>query len=206
MAEAPHWDERYASEHYIYGTAPNAYVVSQSYRLHAGSKVLAAADGEGRNGVWLAARGFDVTSLDQSSVGLDKGAALARARGVAPRFVCADLASGPLPGAPYDAIVAIFAHFPPETRATIHRAFVGALRPGGLLILEAFHPRQIGRPSGGPRTADMMYDAELLRHDFADLEILELLEGTATFDEGPKHQGEGWVVRLVARKRGPVSG
>jgi hypothetical protein len=156
--------------------------------------------------VWLAEHGFDVTSLDQSSVGLRKGEALARARGVAPRFVRADLAAGPLPGAPYDAIVSVFAHFPPATRRHIHRAFVAALRPGGTLIVEAFHPRQIGHPSGGPRSADMMYDADLLREDFAGLEIVELLEGVVHLDEGPKHQGESWVVRLVGRKADTITG
>jgi len=206
MAETAHWDERYAVAHYIYGTSPNAYLRSQLYRLPEGSRVLVAADGEGRNGTWLAEQGFDVTSLDQSPVGLGKAAALARERGVAMRLVCADLAAGPLPGAPYDAIVAIFAHFPPEIRSRIHGAFVAALRPGGLVILEAFHRRQIGLHSGGPQAVDMLYDADLLRRDFADLVVLELLEGVTRLDEGPKHQGEGWVVRFVGRKAETLSG
>jgi SAM-dependent methyltransferase len=200
VTELTNWNERYATAEYIYGTAPNQYLRSQLYRLAPGARVLVAADGEGRNGVWLAACGLDVTCIDQSPVGLAKAAALARQRGVAPRFVCADLAAAPIAGAPYQAVVAVFAHFPPDTRAHIHRSLAATLQPGGLFVLEAFHPRQLGRPSGGPRSVDMLYSADLLCQDFAGLEVLELVEGVALLDEGPKHQGEGFIVRFVGRK------
>jgi 2-polyprenyl-3-methyl-5-hydroxy-6-metoxy-1,4-benzoquinol methylase len=200
LSGSAHWDERYAVAYHIYGTTANSYLRSQLHRFSPGARVLAAADGEGRNGVWLAEQGLVVTSVDQSAVALRKAARLAQARGVAVELVCADLAAGPLAGAPYDVIVSIFAHFPSAIRQRIHRAFVAALRPGGLVILEAFHPRQLGRPSGGPQTADMLYDVDLVRDDFAELEVVELLEGIAQFDEGPKHQGEGYVVRFIGRK------
>ena len=200
VPEQINWDERYAVADYLYGTTPNAYLRSQRYRLTPGARVLMAADGEGRNGVWLAQTGLDVTSIDQSPVAMRKASDLARERGVTPQFICADLAVGPVLGAPYDAVVAIFAHFPSNTRAHIHRSLAAALKPGGFLILEAFHPKQVGRPSGGPKTVDMLYDADLLRRDFAALEALELFEGTTRLDEGHKHQGEGYVVRFVGQR------
>jgi SAM-dependent methyltransferase len=199
---ATHWDERYAVDQYIYGTAPNQYLRAQRYRIPTGARVLVAADGEGRNGVWLAESGLEVTSVEQSAVAVRKADTLAKERGVTLRLVCADLAAWHPEGPPFDTVVAIFAHFEVSVRAAIHRALVAALAPGGILILEAFHPHQVGRHSGGPQTADMLYDAALIRRDFADLEVLELLEGVVLLDEGPKHQGEGMVVRFVGRKPG----
>jgi 2-polyprenyl-3-methyl-5-hydroxy-6-metoxy-1,4-benzoquinol methylase len=196
------WDERYAGDQYIYGTSPNQYVRAQRYRIPDGGRVLVAADGEGRNGVWLAESGLDVTSVEQSSAAVRKAEVLAQRRGATVRWVCADLTTWRRDGPPFDAVVAIFAHFEATVRAQIHRALVAALAPRGLLILEAFHPHQVGRHSGGPRTTDMLYDAALIQRDFADLEVLELLEGIVLLDEGPKHQGEGMVVRFVGRKRG----
>lgn len=196
------WDERYAVLEYVYGTAPNQYLRSQRYRIPANARVLVAADGEGRNGVWLAETGLDVTSVEQSPVAMRKAEALAKQRGVTVRRVCADLTKWNPDGPPFDAVVAIFAHFEASVRAQIHDTLVRALAPSGILILEAFHPQQVGRHSGGPRTTDMLYDAALIRDDFADLEVLELLEGIVLLDEGHKHQGEGKVVRFVGRKRG----
>ncbi len=195
------WDERYEVDQYIYGTLPNQYLRAQQYRIPAGARVLVAADGEGRNGVWLAQSGLDVTSVEQSPVAVRKAEALAKQRGAAVRRLCADLTTWRPDGPPFDVVVAIFAHFEASVRAQIHRTLVAALAPGGILILEAFHPQQVGRHSGGPRTTDMLYDAALIGRDFADLEVLELLEGIVLLDEGPKHQGKGMVVRFVGRKR-----
>jgi hypothetical protein len=125
---------------------------------------------------------------------------LAAARGVSVELVCADLATWSDGAGKYDAAVAIFGHFPAATRPRIHASLAGALRPGGLLILEAFHRRQLGRTSGGPRDDGMMYDREMLSQDFPALTVLELVEGTVLLDEGPKHQGEGYVVRFVGRR------
>jgi SAM-dependent methyltransferase len=195
------WDERYAVEEYLYGTQPNQYLRAQRYRIPSAARVLVAADGEGRNSVWLAESGLDVTSVEQSPVAVRKAEALAKRRGVTVRRVRADLTTWRPDGPPFDAVVAIFAHFEASVRAQIHRTLVAALAPGGILILEAFHPQQVGRHSGGPKTADMLYDAALIRREFADLDVLELLEGVVLLDEGPKHQGEGMVVRFVGRRR-----
>jgi 2-polyprenyl-3-methyl-5-hydroxy-6-metoxy-1,4-benzoquinol methylase len=198
-----HWDERYGGPEFVYGTGPNEYLRSQAHRLAIGERVLAAADGEGRNGVWLAEQGLRVTSVDQSRVAQEKAARLAREREVRVDFVRADLAEWSAAAGEYDAVVAIFAHFPAAVRPRIHRALARALRPGGVLILEAFHVRQLGAPSGGPRDASMLYTAEMLREDFAELTTIELLEGTALLSEGAKHQGLGTVVRFVGARPAP---
>jgi len=200
MEPATNWDERYAVDHYIYGTSPNEYLRGTVHLLSPGARVLVAADGEGRNGVWLAEQGMRVVSVDRSAAGVNKAARLAAERGVAIDAVCADLAIWEPPPGSFDAAIAIFAHFPPDVRPRIHSTLVRALRPGGVLILEAFHPRQLGRASGGPRDVTMLYDAETLQRDFADLTILELGDRIVTLDEGPKHQGEGHVVQLLARR------
>ena len=195
------WDERYATPDFLYGTTPNQYLCAQSQRLAPASRVLVAADGEGRNGVWLAQQGHAVTSVDQSAVGQKKAITFARQRAVSVEFVCADLSRWSPPAASqYDAAIAIFGHFPAAIRPAIHATLARALRPGGLLILEAFHVKQLGRPLGGPKDPDMVYEPAVLQRDFASLTTLELTEGIVLLDEGAKHQGEGYVVRFVGRR------
>lgn len=197
---AAHWDERYAGPGFLYGSKPNKYLLAQSHRLARGQRALAAADGQGRNGVWLAEQGLEVTSIDQSAVAQRKAAELARERGVSIDLVCDDLAVWSPGAGAYDVVVAIFAHFPSAVRPLIHASLARALRPGGLLILEAFHVAQLGQPTGGPRDRDMLYEPAMLRRDFAALVPLELLEGVVRLDEGSKHSGEGHVVRMVAQR------
>jgi SAM-dependent methyltransferase len=194
------WDDRYDRQDYAYGTEPNAFLVSQRWRLERGMRVLAVADGEGRNGVWLAQQGMRVTSVDGSAVGLQKALKLALARGVALQTTCADLLSWDWPVAAYGAVAAVFIHFPPEDRAAMHRAMLGAVKPGGVILMEAFRPAQLGRTSGGPPVRAMLYDAATLRGDFADADILELEEVETELDEGPLHRGPAATVRLVARR------
>lgn len=194
------WDERYDRADFAYGTEPNAFLVGQRWRLERGMAVLAVADGEGRNGVWLAQQGMKVTSVDGSAVGLRKALGLALTRGVILRTICADLVDWDWPQGTYDAVASVFLHLPPEHRAAVHRAMLAAVRPGGLVLMEAFAPAQLAHASGGPRDAAMLYDAALLRADFAGAEILELQETETDLDEGPLHQGKAATVRLVARR------
>lgn len=194
------WDRKFAGQDYLYGTRPNDFLRGQGWRLGPGMSALAVADGEGRNGVWLAQQGLEVLSVDRSAVGLGKAQALARSRDVCLTTLQADLAEWGWRRAAFDVVVAIFAHFPPELRPRLHRDMAAALRPGGLILLEAFHKRQLGRPSGGPPSAELLYDLDCLRADFAGLDILESLEGRVLFEEGAGHRGEGEVVRLVARR------
>lgn len=193
------WDQRYSAEGYVYGTEPNGFLVSKAELLPAG-RILCLGEGEGRNAVWLAEQGHEVTAVDASGVGLHKARALAAGRGVRITTVQADLAHFAIEPGVWDGIVSIFCHLPPALRAEVHRRCVAGLRPGGILLLEAYTPRQVGRGTGGPPTAELMMDAESLRLELAGLELLELAETEREIHEGTLHNGVGAVVQLVARR------
>jgi SAM-dependent methyltransferase len=196
------WNSRYAEPGYAYGTEPNAFLVSQKKYLKPGGKALAVADGEGRNGVWLAQQGLDVLSVDISEIGLCKTQELAVDRGVALRTEKADLITWQWPVQKFDIVAAIFIHLPPEVRARLHRRMFEALKPGGVLILEAFTPEQLKYKTGGPPVAEMLYTADMLRIDFAGGEILHIEEVITELAEGKYHRGPAAVVRLVLRRPG----
>jgi SAM-dependent methyltransferase len=163
-------------------------------------EVLAVGDGEGRNGVWLAQQGMRVSSVDASAEGVKKALRLALDRGVGLSAHCADVTAWDWPQGAYDALAVVFMHLPPDQRPAVHQQMAAALKPGGLLLLEAFRPEQLALTSGGPKDAALLYSADLLRQDFADLEILELAEAVPTLDEGPFHQGPAATLQLVARR------
>ena len=194
------WEQRYAEEEYAYGVKPNAFLVTQIDRLAAGAKVLVIGDGEGRNGVWLAEQGFDVHTVDYSAEGLKKAQRLAAERGTTLHTQQADLTTWDWPVDEYDAVVTIYVHFPSDIRPALHQRMLQCLKPGGLLIEEAFHKRQLNFNSGGPPSEDMLYTQEILRDDAAGAEILLLEETDTTLDEGRYHSGDAAVLRLVARR------
>ena len=152
--------------------------------------------------MWLAQQGLDVLSVDASEVGLRKTQELAVDRGVAIRTEKVDLITWQWPVQKHYVVVAIYVHFPPEVRARMHRCMFEALKPGGILILEAFTPAQLNYKSGGPPVAEMLYSADMLRIDFAAGEILFIEEAIAELAEGKYHRGPGAVVRLVLRRPG----
>lgn len=194
------WDTRFGGEDYVYGTEPNAFLRAQAFRLAPGARVLLPGDGEGRNGVWLAEQGMDVLSVDASEVGLAKARRLAVARGVRIATERADLVRWEWPRAAFDAVVSAFLHLAPEDRKIVHRAIAASLRPGGVVILEAFRPEQLAHASGGPRDAAMLYAPEVLRADFDGLEVLVCEEALDPLDEGTFHSGPAATVRFVAKR------
>jgi cyclopropane fatty-acyl-phospholipid synthase-like methyltransferase len=193
------WNTRYSEPGYAYGTEPNAFLVSQREYFKPGMKALAVADGEGRNGVWLAQQGLEVLSVDASAVGLSKARELAVLRGVSLRTQQVDLMTWDWPQHEFDVVAAIFIHFPPETRARMHAKMYRALKPGGILILEAFTPEQLQYQSGGPPVREMLYTAEMLRAELPEAEILMCEESLTNLEEGPYHRGQAAVVSLAAR-------
>lgn len=195
------WNQRYGEDGFAYGTAPNAFLVEQAALFKPGMRVLAVGDGEGRNGVWAAAQGCEVLSVDASEVGLSKARALAEKSGLSIETACVDLNAWDWPVAAFDAVVVIFVHFPPAQRPGLHRAILNALKPGGRVVMEAFTPAQFGRDSGGPRVAEMLYTPEQMRSDFAEAQIDMLEEHEVVLEEGPYHSGPAAVLRLVARRQ-----
>jgi cyclopropane fatty-acyl-phospholipid synthase-like methyltransferase len=199
------WNERYSAEAFAYGEAPNEYLVSQQDRFHPGMRALVPGDGEGRNGVWLAEQGLDVVTVDLSDVGHEKANRLAARRNVSITTVHADLTTWTWPVAEFDVVVSIFLHLPSSIRPRLHRAMLYALRPGGLLVIEAFRPEQLAYKekygsSGGPPVEDMLFTAEMLREDFSGADVVELATVDVDMGENGPHSGLTAVVRGVFRR------
>ena len=194
------WDERYSASEYVYGTEPNDFLREEYHRIRPGGKVLCLADGEGRNGVFLAQQGFDVTSVDASQVGLEKALALAKANDVMISTVHADLADYDLGVDQWDAVVSIFCHLPPDLRSRVHNAVTSSLRMDGVVILEAYTVDQLSFKTGGPPVAALMMSAQQLRHDFEALDVIVCGERTRMIHEGALHNGQSAVVQFVAQR------
>lgn len=195
------WDQQFAVEGFKYGKAANTFVCQQARHLPAAARILVPGDGEGRNSVWLAAQGHSVLAMDASIVGLQKAHAYTAERGVVIETVLADLTNWQPEAGSFDAVVLTYVHLPPAVLTVAHQRLALALRPGGVLMLEAFHPAQLGRSSGGPRQPDLLYSRADLRADFAGLLTEELAEECEVIlDEGPGHQGSACVTRYLARR------
>lgn len=196
-----HWNQRYIGDDYLFGKEPNAFLASQQARFQPGMQVLAVADGEGRNGVWLAQQGAKVLAVEASPRAVEKARQLAAERGVSLTHECADLLQWDWGCERFDAIVAIFIQFAaPAQRARLFAGMREALKPGGLLLLEGYRLEQLAYGTGGPKDPENLYTAALLREAFADLEILHLAEYDAPIEEGSGHRGMSALVDLVARK------
>lgn len=193
------WDERYNVEHYVYGTDPNQFLEQNIDRLPQG-EVLCLAEGEGRNAVFLARRGYQVTAVDASAVGLAKAERLAAEHRVRIGTIRTDLADYDLGDERWDAVVSIFAHVPPPIRARLHGQMRQALKPGGVLLLEAYTPAQIGRGTGGPSAPEMMMSATQLREELTGLHFQHLQELERDVVEGEFHTGRASVVQLIAER------
>ncbi len=194
------WDERYAGEDYLFGTEPNAFLVTQRHLLKPDMSCLAVADGEGRNGVWLAQQGLKVLSVEASAVALDKAKKLAQQRGVAIDFEQADLAQWQWGEDRFDVVAAIFIQFaPPALREQMFAGIKRCLKPGGLLLLQGYTPRQLEYKTGGPPAAENMYTEPMLRNAFGDMEILHLREHDDLVSEGTAHRGMSALIDMVAR-------
>jgi len=193
------WNQRYAEPGYAYGTEPNDFLRSVVDRIPAGP-VLCIAEGQGRNAVFLAERGHLVTAVDIADQGMAKAAALAAERGVEVHTIVADLAHFEIVADHWAAIVSIFAHVPQAIRVDLHRRMVAGLRPGGVIVLEAYTPDQIGRGTGGPQTEDLLMTLAGLREELAGLEFELGCECVREVVEGRYHTGEAAVVQVVARR------
>ncbi len=195
------WNARYDTDEYVFGTSPNVFLASQAQRLRAGQTALAIADGEGRNGVWLAEQGLKVHAIDFSPAALAKAAKLAAERGVTLEFEQADVLTWAWPEAAYDVVVAIFIQFaPPPEREHIIVGMRRTLKPGGTLILQGYTPRQIEYGTGGPPNPANMYVEADLRRWFGDWRIEHLAEHETHISEGAHHHGMSALIDMVAIK------
>ncbi|MBS4095747.1 MAG: class I SAM-dependent methyltransferase [Sulfuricella sp.] len=195
------WNQRYAVDEYVFGTEPNAFLASQASRFSPGQRVLAVADGEGRNGVWLARQGLDVLAVDVSPPAIAKAEKLAAQHGVTLQTELADLLGWEWGENRFDVVVAIFIQFVgPAERTLIHQSMRRTLKPGGLLILQGYTPKQLEYRTGGPSQVENLYTAADLRREFAGMEFLHLVESEREISEGAGHSGMSALVEMVARK------
>lgn len=194
------WNQRYEGEEYAYGTEPNLFFRELIQSLPPG-KLLLPAEGEGRNAVFAARLGWSVTAVDFAGQGARKAALLAERHHVKIDYFVADIADFEFPRNTYDVAGLIYAHLPPDIRPRVHEKIIESLKPGGYIILEAFHKDQFRNSTGGPKKEDLLYTTEILERDFSGIEFIRLEKIKLFLSQGSFHQGESDVVRLFGRKR-----
>lgn len=200
MADLNHWDQRYSAPGYRFGKEPAEFLRREAGQLAKASRVLCLADGEGRNSVYLASLGHDVTAFDASAVALVKARDLAAERGMMVDFNLSGVEDWDW-SQQYDAVVGVFIQFAgPGLRKQMFDWMKGAVAPGGLLLLHGYVPRQLDYKTGGPGVAENMYSKALLRRAFTGFEVLQLRDYDAEIDEGPGHSGTSALIDFVGRK------
>lgn len=196
-----HWEARFASPDYHFGTEPNEFLVRCKPLLPRSGKALAVADGEGRNGVWLAQQGLDVTSIDFSPSAQAKARKLAAANGVAIAFIAADAHEWSYPDEDFDVVADIFTQFStPEKRPKKWAGMRRALKRGGLLIVHGYTPKQLDYATGGPKAIDQLYTRDMLERAFGDWSDVRIVEEERELQEGSGHRGMSAIIGLTARK------
>ncbi len=199
------WNKRYADNKMAYGEEPNLYFKEQIALMPVG-KVLFAAEGEGRNAVYAAQLGWDVSAFDISEEGKKKAEQLATQKNCSLNYQLGKLEELGYSAASFDCIVLIYAHFPPTIRSSYHQLLSKLLRKGGRVILEGFSQNHLQLSSqnpqaGGPKKIAMLFSVEEMKEDFKDFDFLELSEKEITLKEGLYHNGKSAVVRLVGIKK-----
>lgn len=199
------WNDRYSSEEFAYGTAPNNYLKEQLEKLKTGS-ILFPAEGEGRNAVFAAQLGWKVSAFDISAEGKNKALKLAEANDVAIDYLVGELETLNYQEEQFDAIALIYAHFPAAIKSSIHKTLETYLRKGGVIIFEAFSKKHleylaINDKVGGPKDIESLFSIEEIQSDFPDYEIIQLEEKEIELNEGLFHNGKGSVIRFVGKKK-----
>lgn len=193
------WDKEFDTDIYVYGKEPNDFLKENSHRIPSG-KILCLAEGEGRNAIFLAKKGFQVTAVDSSQVGLNKALKLAAENGVQIETICCDLATFELGDTCWDGIVSIFCHLSPEIRGPLFQKMKRALKQSGVFLIEGYTPEQLKYKTGGPPCAEMMTTAKMLESELSELEFIHLKELEREVTEGVNHTGLASVVQGIAVK------
>ena len=201
MSELERWEARFAAPGYHFGTEPNAFLKSKADLLKPGQKALSIADGEGRNGVFLAEQGLDVVTMDFSPTALAKARALAKQRGVTIRAEQADLDTWQWPVEAFDVVAAIFFQFcAPPLRAKVFANIKRALKPGGLLLMEGYSPSSASTKPAAPPRWRTFTPASCWKNRSSDFSSVEIAEYDREIHEGPGHGGMSALIDLVGRK------
>jgi cyclopropane fatty-acyl-phospholipid synthase-like methyltransferase len=200
-AEYQRWNKRYSAPEYIFGEGPNYFLASCQDLLPKSGRALAIADGEGRNGVWLAEQGLDVVSLDFAPEGQAKARKLADKRGVKIEIVEANVHTWDYPENAFDVVVEIFTQFStPSERAIKWAGMRKALKPGGLMIIQGYTPKHLEYNTGGPGKLEQLYTRQMLEEAFAGMKDIKIVEEELEMHEGSSHGGMSAVVNFTAKK------
>ncbi|MTH15431.1 class I SAM-dependent methyltransferase [Flavobacterium sp. LC2016-01] len=199
------WDDRYSSEEFAYGEEPNNYLKEQIEKLQVGS-ILFPAEGEGRNAIFSAKLGWNVSAFDISEEGRNKALKLADVNDVSIDYQVGELETLDFEEGQFDAIALIYAHFPAEIKSDIHKQLDQLLRKNGIIIFEAFSKKHleylaINDKVGGPKDIESLFSIEEIKSDFPNYEIIELEEKEIELNEGLFHNGTGSVIRFIGRKK-----
>jgi len=193
------WDKRYSSSEFVYGTEPNIFFKDELDKLKPGNLLL-PGEGEGRNAVYAAAKGWNVDAVDFSKIAKEKALKLAEENSVTINYEIADILEYKPKSNYYDSAAIIFLHLNPKIRSGVHSNVVDSLKSGGTLILEVYEKEQLGNKSGGPQNIDMLYSKEELENDFVNVKIITLEKKILNLNESEQHKGEAVVLRLIAVK------
>ena len=192
------WDQVYDTEEFKYGTEPNVFF-AENIKLFPPGKILFPAEGEGRNAVFSAQQGWDVTAFDQSIIAQQKALSLAREKGVEIEYLHGGFEEMPFHEASFDCVVLVFAHFQAH-RELYHQIVSYWLKPGGIVLLEGFSKAQKGKTSGGPKNPEVLFSEEELRSDFQAVAKMKIAETTIDLNEGRLHNGKAEVIRMIGVK------
>lgn len=193
------WNERYSQTEYIYGETPNKFFAAVLESLPAGKMIL-PCEGEGRNAVYAASKGWIVKAFDLSEAGKLKALQLASIKNVVIYYDIEDASTANFPAGSADVVAFIYAHFPASIRRQAHRKAIEWLKPGGRIIMEVFNPDQLKNNSGGPKDLSMLYTEEVVKEDFQDLKIELLQKVQTTLSEGKYHEGIADVLQFIGVK------
>jgi 2-polyprenyl-3-methyl-5-hydroxy-6-metoxy-1,4-benzoquinol methylase len=193
------WNNRYAEKDFAYGTEPNDFLKDELEKLPAG-KILFVCEGEGRNAVFAAKQNWIVEAFDLSEEGKRKASLLAKQNNVSINYQIANASTIEYSENSFHVVVLIYAHFPETIRKSVHERIVSWLKPGGLVVMEAFNPNQLKNTSGGPKDLTMLYTKEIMTDDFKDLMVQQISTETIELNEGKYHIGKADVIRFVGKK------
>ena len=199
------WNERYSNEAYAYGLEPNDFLKQELEKISP-AKILFPAEGEGRNALFAASLGWEVSAFDIAHEGKNKAMKLAQERGLSIDYQVGNLSELNYSAAQFDAIALVYAHFPAAIKSELHKALSNLLKPGGIVIFEAFSKSHLdyiakNEKVGGPKELDMLFSIEEIQNDFSNYEVIILEEKEIELQEGLFHNGTGSVIRFVGRKK-----
>ncbi|PQZ57704.1 SAM-dependent methyltransferase [Bacillus sp. MYb209] len=194
------WDDRFKSNEYFYGEEPNIFIQEQAFRLVNHNKVIAFAEGEGRNAIFLARQGHEVTAIDYSEGGLEKTKKLAAKHNVKVHTKKVDLLADSLPANEFDAAIMVFGHFHTDNQRMILNKMIHTIKPGGLIMIEVYLKQQLNYGTGGPKDIDMLYDPIDILTWCEEHEVIHFFNGEQERIEGKGHTGLAHVIQVVIRK------